>query len=200
MHCLNLCAAQAVKVTAIEHAHDVIRQTVAFFKSSAKRTELRKACIDAEDDHRISKTHLLSLCTTRFTERHTSVLCFRSLLKYTVKALYLMTEWQSPETRRTASGLVSSITQSCFIVSLVILEEVSSLMLPTTRLLQKSALDIIEAMMNIDTLLESLREMRSSEKFCKLSVRITGCGIAGCCTDQTSHCDAFCLQGRSRRL
>ena len=40
MHCLNLCAAQAVKIQAIQHAQDVIKETVSFFKSSAKRTDV----------------------------------------------------------------------------------------------------------------------------------------------------------------
>jgi len=30
MHCLNLCAAQAVKIPAIQHAQDVIKETVSF--------------------------------------------------------------------------------------------------------------------------------------------------------------------------
>jgi len=72
MHCLNLCAAQAVKIPAIQHAQDEIKETV-FFKSSVKRTDVLKSGINEEDDSRISKTQLLSLCTTRFVERRTSV-------------------------------------------------------------------------------------------------------------------------------
>ena len=77
MHCLNLCAAQTVKIQAIQHAHDVIKETVSVFKSSAKRTDVLKSSINDEDDSRISKTQLLSLCTTRFVERQyvTSYIC-----------------------------------------------------------------------------------------------------------------------------
>ena len=134
MHCLNLCAAQAVKIPAIQHAQDVIKETVSFFKSSAKRTDMLKSCINEEDDSRISKTQLLSLCTTRFVERHTSVQC-RNLLKYVMQALHVMMEWQSPETRKKEASLINSISQSSFIVSLVVLEELCSVLLPTTRML-----------------------------------------------------------------
>jgi len=86
------------------HAQGIIKDTVSFFTSSAKRTELLlKSCIAEEDDSRISKTQLLSLCNTRFVERHTAVQCFRNLLKYVMKALYLITEWQSSEARSRAS-------------------------------------------------------------------------------------------------
>ena len=70
---------------------------------------------------------------------------------------------------------MNCISQSSFVVSLVILEEVSSV-LPTTRLLQTSSLDVVEAMTNVDNLLESLHAMRSPEKFHNMC--ITGCGIA----------------------
>jgi hypothetical protein len=143
MHRLNLCAAQAVKTVEIEHVQVIIKEAVSFFTSSAKRTELLKSCIAEEDDSRISKTQLLSLCTTRFVERHTAVQCFRNVMKYVMKALYLITEWQSPEARSKATTLNNSICQSSVIVSLVILEEVSSIMLPITRMLQTSSIDIV---------------------------------------------------------
>jgi len=109
-----------------------------FFKSSAKRTDVLKSSINQEDDSRISKTQLLSLCTTRFVERHTSVQCLRNLLKYVMQALHVMTEWQSPEIRKKAASLINSISKSSFIVSLVVLEELCSVLFPTTRMLQIS--------------------------------------------------------------
>ena len=87
MHCLNLSASKAVAVPAIRHAEDIIRTTTKFFRSSAKRTDCLKACIDQAEDTRISKSHLMTLCTTRFIERRTSVLCFRSLLRFILEAL-----------------------------------------------------------------------------------------------------------------
>ena len=93
MHCLNLSAMKAVSVPAIRNAHYTIKQVVTCFKSSSERTSLLKSTIRNEHDTRISKKHLISLCTTRFVERHTAVQAFRSLLLYIVDALQHMTQW-----------------------------------------------------------------------------------------------------------
>ena len=90
MHCLNLSTAKAITVKSISHVQDVIKDTVSCFKSSAKRAGLLKSCKQDEDDTRISKTQLITLCTTCFVERHTSVVCLRSLLKYLIDTLRQM--------------------------------------------------------------------------------------------------------------
>ena len=87
MHCLNLSAMKSVSVPAIRNAHDTIKQVVTCFKSSSKRTSLLKSIIRNEHDTRISKKYLISLCTTRFVERHTAskrseASCFISLMHY----------------------------------------------------------------------------------------------------------------------
>ena len=78
MHCLNLSASKAVTVPAIQHAQVVVIDVSACFRSSAKRTELLKTCIQKADDTRISKKALTTLCETRFIERHTTVVTLRS--------------------------------------------------------------------------------------------------------------------------
>jgi len=42
IHRLNLCAVQAVNTPEIQHAQNIIIDTVSFFKYSAKRMELKK--------------------------------------------------------------------------------------------------------------------------------------------------------------
>ena len=111
MHCLNLSAMKAVSLPAIRNAHDTIKQVVTYFKSSSKRTSLLKSIIRSEHDTRISKKHLISLCTTRFVERHAAVQAFRSLLLYIVDALQQMTQWHSYESRNTVQSLLNAIFQ-----------------------------------------------------------------------------------------
>jgi len=89
-------------------------------------------------------------------------------MKYIMKALYLITEWQSPEERGKATILINSICQGPFIISLVVLEEVSSILLPITRMFLTSGIDIIEAMGHVDHFLDLMCKMQSSEKFHKL--------------------------------
>ena len=75
-----------------------------------------------EHDTRISKKHLISLCTTKFVEKHTAVQAFRSLLLYIVDALQQMTQWNSYESRNTAQSLLNATSQPSFFISMVILE------------------------------------------------------------------------------
>ena len=110
MHCLNLSAMKAVSVPAIRNAQDAIKHIVTCFKFSSNGTSLLKSIILNEHDTRISKKHLISLCTTRFMERHTAVQAFRSLLLYIVDALQQMTQWHSYESRNTAQCLLNAIS------------------------------------------------------------------------------------------
>jgi hypothetical protein len=174
MHRLNLCAASTITVPAIRNALDTVSEISSFFRKSAKRTELLKDCIDNAEDTRISKKQLKTLCTTRFIERHTAIVCMRSLLRFIEEVLLIMkTTWQSNEARKAASTLHSSICQTEFIISVVILEEVCALMLPLTRQLQAVDMDLINAMSGVDDLLESLQGLRSEDVFSKLFADMT---------------------------
>jgi len=62
------------------------------------------------------------------------------------KASLLPTTPQRFASRCEATTLNSYNCQSSFIISLVILEEVSSILLPITRMLQTSSIDIFEVM------------------------------------------------------
>ena len=66
-------------------------------------------------------------------ERHTAIQTFQSLLLYIVSALQQMMQWQLLDSRKSARTFFHTISQSDFIVSMVALEEVSSLMLPATK-------------------------------------------------------------------
>ena len=71
MHCLNLNASKAVSIPAVRHAQDVVMAVSACFRSSAKRSDVLKSCIlQAEQNTESTKSHLVTLCTTRFVERH----------------------------------------------------------------------------------------------------------------------------------
>lgn len=174
MHCLNLSASKVVSILPVQHAQEIVRDISTCFRSSAKRTDLLKACIDKSDNTQTAKKQLTSLCETRFIERHTAVITFRSLLPYVMQALSKMKTWHSSDARKTANLLENSICKSEFIVSLLILEKVSSLMLPVTRGLQKVECDIVEAMSNVTGLLNGLKSIRSEEEFSRLFAEAKG--------------------------
>ncbi len=168
MHCLNLSAPKAVTVPAIQHAQVIVRDVSACFRSSAKRTELLKTCIQKSNDTRISKKVLTTLCETRFIERHTTVVTLRQLLRFVVEALELMKTWRTEDARKTANNLENAICKSDFVVSLLVLEKVSGLMLPITRMLQAVQLDLVQAMTHVSDRLNALKDMKPESAFSKL--------------------------------
>ena len=71
MHCLNLIAFAAVKVSAKQNAENAARKVIKIFKTSAKKTALLKSSIkDDVSDQAETKRYLVGLCKTRFVERH----------------------------------------------------------------------------------------------------------------------------------
>ena len=93
MYCLNLSAEKSVSVRAVNLAQEVVKDMVACFRSAVVQSGsgLLADCIEKSDDARVSKSQLAQMSTTQFIERHTSVVCFRSLLRFVLEALTQMT-------------------------------------------------------------------------------------------------------------
>ena len=89
-------------------------------------------------------------------------------MPYVMQSLMQMSNWVSSDTSKSAQILINSITQSDTIVGLVILERISSIMLPTSRLLQMKDIDLTQAMDGIDVMLQALDALRSEEQFSRL--------------------------------
>jgi len=68
----------------------------------------------------------MSLCETRFLERHTAVVTFRQLFGFVAEALQEIKSWSSPAAVRSTSSLYASMHQFEFVVGLVILPPVAS--------------------------------------------------------------------------
>ena len=71
MHCLNLSASAAVKVSATQNAENVARKVVEMLKTSVKKTALLKSCVKEDvASQGETKRYLVGLCGTRFVECH----------------------------------------------------------------------------------------------------------------------------------
>jgi len=81
MHALNLSCSSAVNVTATRHAQDTVAETTSFFGGSAKRHYHFMRTVQTHAPAG-SQSRLVTLCTTRFVERHSPVIAFWSLLPY----------------------------------------------------------------------------------------------------------------------
>ena len=105
--------------------------------------------------HRVKAAQFWSLLADKTTDRH-----HREQL--TVVARYVRPDDQGHW------HCYNSITRSEFVVSLVILENISGLMLPTTRSLQKVGSDFVQAMHDIGDMISSLQSLRTQDGFHKL--------------------------------
>jgi poly(A) polymerase Pap1 len=81
---------------------DDIKEMVLFFKYAKRNNHLTEVVKqlqsreENEDVHEIKRQQLVSLCQTRFVERHEAVLVARQLLPFVVKSLEDMVTWNSP--------------------------------------------------------------------------------------------------------
>ena len=74
MHCLNLSASAAVKVSTIQNTKNVAKKVVKMSTISEKKTALLKFCIKEDvSSQGETKCYLVGLCETRFVERHVSI-------------------------------------------------------------------------------------------------------------------------------
>ncbi|GBN86768.1 repressor of the inhibitor of the protein kinase [Araneus ventricosus] len=79
-HSLNLYLSDASNIPSIRNCMGVIKEVCRFFHMSAKRTEILKSMIsDCCPEQK--KKKLISLCETRWVERHDSVFLFKDILE-----------------------------------------------------------------------------------------------------------------------
>ena len=79
MHALNLCVAACADQADIRACLTTVKALTAFFNTSAKRTETLQRTIGQVCPEQ-TRTKLVTLCTTRFVERHDAILCLCQLL------------------------------------------------------------------------------------------------------------------------
>ena len=159
MHSLNLSASETSKVREIRHCLDVLREICNFFKYAKRQSYLEQKIKIYAD--KVNKTRLVSLCLTRFIERHESVLVVKELLQFVYLSLKDMEDWDSYETRKSAHNLLSSIQKPAFLIGLIMLEEISGIMRPVSVSLQSSGKDLVRALAEIKDMQELLEEMRN---------------------------------------
>ena len=132
MHNLNLAISHGCKQRDIENTMDTIKEVTSFFSFSAKRMELLKRVIKEEAPDG-QKTKLVTLCTTRFLERHEAVTCLCELLPMVLKTLEYICDWEARDTRQKADQLRTSLCRPQYIVSLFALGSVTEVVHPVAR-------------------------------------------------------------------
>lgn len=84
-HALNLSISKSSTVQAIRNSVGIMQQIITFFNSSTKRNFILKKYL---------KNNVVSLCKTRWVERHDSVMQFKNSLPKIIDALTEITNWE----------------------------------------------------------------------------------------------------------
>ena len=108
------------------------------------------------------RARFITLCVTRFTERHLSVKVLRELLPFVVLAVEQLITWQSLETKKEALNIECLIKNVRFIVELLMLESITAVLKPATESLQGKQVDLGSCMTTITLMKQQLQEMNGN--------------------------------------
>ncbi|CAN7947355.1 unnamed protein product, partial [Ixodes hexagonus] len=152
-HALNLSISKSNEVQAVRNAVGVIKEVTTFFTASSKRNVILKQTLGRQ---------LTGLCETRWVERHQSVQQFRTALPKIAEALEEVTHWRERQSASKAATLLAAISDSHFLVALVVLADLLSHTYPLSKAFQKSSIDLQTAQNAVRDTLSVLREKRST--------------------------------------
>ena len=138
-HATNLACSKCMTVASIRNAHDIMSVVINHFNCSAKRVALLQR---HGKENSNCNANLVTLCTTRFVERHMAVSRFWKCLPIIVSALQEMESWTDREASTKASSLLASLERTETLVSLACLEAISSIMKPLSIALQAKSGDV----------------------------------------------------------
>jgi len=150
-----------------------------FFRYSPKRDKFLLAVIEKETLE-ASKTTLLSLCQTRWVERHEAHEVFFALLPSILRALEGMsnerlfanqfgeTAWNwGTDSKSKANSLLHAVSNFEFIIPQITMMKCLSILKPLSIKLQKRDIDVYEAYSHIRDLKGELQDIRADiEKYC----------------------------------
>jgi hypothetical protein len=156
-HSLNLSLSKTSQVPEIRNCCATISDIITFFHMSAKRNFLLKSLLGFD---------LISLCATRFIERHLPIEQFVQNLSKILEALHAISSWTDVTSSQKAESLISAVNAQ-FIISLHSLNSIFLLSHPLTRSLQKVNIDIVLCDTLIKDFIDELNEKRMNcvEKF-----------------------------------
>lgn len=138
-HSLNLSISKCSDVQLVRNSIGIVKEVVSFFTASPKRNAVLIKHVGNQ---------LVSMCETRWIERHLSVASFLKNIEKIVSCLEEISQWShfsSDTSSVTARTLLYAISNGEFIVTLVCLADVLSQTLPLSRFFQKETIDVSKA-------------------------------------------------------
>lgn len=153
-HSLNLTLSKTSQVKAIRNCMGTLGEVVNFFNFPKRNHVLLQ----------IVGHQLVSLCETRWVERHDAILEFLENLDGIVEALETISDWHDQATATKANTLLTSITSCEFVVSLYSLAKILSQSKALSVLLQKQDLCVEKAAEMIENLKSCFQEKRDESE------------------------------------
>ena len=141
-----------------------------FLSRSAQRVSIFQDNVEREvSGLASSRQKLKPICTTRWVERHDSIIIFVTLLPAVVSRLEdLQQDNKQVKVVTTAATLLNSVQKCTFLIAALVMQHTSGIILPVSKLLEKKELDIFAVIELIDSVLDILRQNRSENVFHKI--------------------------------
>ncbi|XP_060879463.1 52 kDa repressor of the inhibitor of the protein kinase-like [Metopolophium dirhodum] len=163
-HTLNLVLAHSCEIPMIRNCIGTIKTVINFFRQSALRDGLLK---DAAESAGAIHLNLVSLCETRWTEKHLAVERFAEMFSVVTEALQALQDSRR-ECASQAYQLKQAIENSQFVVSMLILRKVFSFTSTLNKILQTQNIDLTEACKYVDIVKKTLEDIRNDDEFLKI--------------------------------
>ena len=155
-HVLNLVLNTGSSVSEIQNMFGTVREITTFINESAKRRALARTALGDNGGRT-----LVTLCETRFVERHDAVLVFLQQYGSTIDAMQtIAAEAKNRKAVDKANSFLRAMTDSAFIVSLCCAYKVMALTIVLSRSLQKVNQDLFQAMDSVDFVRTTLEKWR----------------------------------------
>jgi len=155
-HILNLILNTANSVSEIRNMFGTVKEVTNFINESAKRRAIAEKELGADGGR-----CLVTLCETRFVERHDALLVFADHYSHTLAALDVIS-CRSADQKAVgkARALAKAMVEPSFIVALCCAQKVMSLTIVLSRSLQK--MNLFEAVESVDFVMRTLCEWRKT--------------------------------------
>jgi len=151
-HALNLTLSKTSTVPSIRNCMGTLGEVVNFFNFPKRNHVLTQ----------ILGSQLVSLCETRWVERHDAVLTFLEHIEKVIEALEFISDWNDQATASKAHSLLIAVTNCECIVALHCIAHVFSYTTSLSQLLQKQDLCVERASEVIKNLTTRLKEKREN--------------------------------------
>lgn len=168
-HNLNLSISYSCNISEIRNTMGTIESVYLFLNTPKRQTvfsknlDLYKLEETSKEDGCLSKKQKLKrLCPTRWVERYNSVEIVYDFLPVILSSLEEMITWSDKDTATKANQLLFALQATEFHVSLSIIHNIFQFTKPLSIYLQKTNIDLCEAINHINIIINELMTIREN--------------------------------------